>query len=178
VYTLPEYLQIAWKWSASFLRRNWRLEHYPVRVRRNETAESSQAWFAQILHWPGPVGIGPTPAAARLDLAAVLETIRRERAAMPRPGSRVPVEFASSDRLDTDPELYEHFREHVLGFEWVLMTDGTALSDFGDEARVTALVARVKEVYGVDVSDISPPLVADIFDRIRSASPSWRSPGS
>lgn len=154
------------KWCASILHAHWTLDHYPTRTRLNGNDDPATKWIAQILNWPGPGGLGSTPEAALADLSKNLETIRLNRPQMPRPGSHVPIEFAPSNRVQSDPDLYEHFREHILGFEWVMMTDSTSLNDFGDAEYVQQLGVKIQKVYGVDISKLPEPVVADIFEHI------------
>src|SRR5689334_2542058 len=121
MYSLQEKALIASKWLASFFRSEWKLVHYPVRVRENgENVTSDQQWLAQILNWPGPAGVGATKEEAVAKLGERLESIRTYRRTnqenMPRPGSKVPIQFASTDRILADPALHDDFITRVLGF--------------------------------------------------------------
>jgi len=89
---------------------------------------------------------------------------------MPRPGTRVPIEFATATRVQSDPELLADFIINVLGFQPgapVFISDVSAISDFGDEGRVAEIRSRIGEHYGVYVTEAEPVLVADVLDRIR-----------
>ncbi len=128
------------------------------------------AFCAQILNWPGPIGLGPTRKEAYDTLAQDLEGIRKHREQMPRPGSHVPIEFASTDRVNSDEKLLNDFIERVLGFtrsDAVFISDESSLDEFGDEAKVAELLQRIKDVYGVEVTDIASGAIADILERIR-----------
>src|SRR5512146_1885791 len=117
MYTIRERIQIGWKWLLSFRKREWTIADYPVRVRANAPGlEPSIAYFAQVLNWPGPAGLGPTKARAYEQLSANLEEIRKHRKTMPRPGTHVPIQFASTERVGTDPALMDDFIEQVLLF--------------------------------------------------------------
>lgn len=174
----PEKVTIAWAWLTSFLHRNWRLEDYPVRVRPNgDGVPPDQAWFATILNWPGPAGVGATKDGALATLSENLEGIRKHRSAsgrpMPRPGTKVPIEFAATTRVLADPALYDDFIIRVLRFEPgspVFISDESSLGDFGDEVRVNDLRARIFEVYQVDVADLKAGLLCEILERIRDRS--------
>jgi hypothetical protein len=90
---------------------------------------------------------------------------------MPRPGTGLPIEFASTARVQADPALLEDFIVHVLGFgpdDPVFVSDESSISDFGDEDRISEIRRRVEERYGVVLTDPEPVLIADVFDRVRN----------
>lgn len=178
MHTFREKLLIFRKWYMSHASENWTLDDYPVRIRRNGATDTNLHWIAQILNWPILSGLGATPEAARADLSEKLEAQRKIRPTMPRPGTKVELVFSPATRIDRSSELYEDFRERILGYSWVVMSDTTRLDHFGDEARVRDLRRKIHEVYGVDLSDQPEATIADIFDRIRDQQerPS-RSPG-
>jgi hypothetical protein len=133
--------------------------------------------MAQILNWPGPIGLGRDPKEALASLGESLETIRAARLAlqedMPRPGIRVPLQFAPTGRVARDPSLLNEFIEQVLGFPPgapVFISDGSSLSDFGDDEHERQLRQRIYDVYGVDVSDLPGGNIGDILGRITRGS--------
>jgi hypothetical protein len=126
--------------------------------------------MAQILNWPGPAGLGATKEEAVSKLRASLEGIRKHRKSMPRPGRRVPIEFAPTTLVASDIALHDDFIIRILGFapgSPVFISDQSSLSDFGDEAYVAQLRERISEIYGVDVSDLKGELLCDIFELIQ-----------
>ena len=64
------------------------------------------------------------------------------------------LEFASRTRVSAHPELVEDFTRRVLNLDWAFISDESSLWDFHEAGTNGALIARIKEVYGVDVSDI------------------------
>jgi hypothetical protein len=176
MHGIRERIQIGWKWFLSFRKREWTIADYPVRVRVNGPGvEPSIAYFAQILNWPGPAGLGPTQAKAYEQLAGNLEEIRKHRKTMPRPGTHVPIQFASTERVTADPALLDDFIQRVLLFrkdDPVFISDESSLRSFGAVAEVQELVTRISDVYGVDVTDIVERSgnIAEILERIRKSS--------
>ncbi len=85
---------------------------------------------------------------------------------MPRPGTKVPLEFAPSDRVYADPELADDFIRRVLGLDWAFVSDQSSLWDFHTGETNEALVAKISLLYGVDVSDIESGNIAAILGRI------------
>jgi hypothetical protein len=171
MYTPRERIQIIGKWLLSFTKSRWGIGDYPVRVRKNgETPEPGMAFCAQILNWPGPIGLGPTRKEAYDNLARDLEEIRKHRESMARPGSHVAIEFAPADRVNSNEGLLHDFIERVLGFrrsDPVFISDLSSLGEFGDAEKVAELVRRIKEVYGVEVADMADGNIADILERIQ-----------
>jgi len=54
----------------------------------------------------------------------------------------------------------------VLNLEWAWISDESSLWDFHGDENNEALVARIKEIYGVDVSDIQAAKLSEILERI------------
>jgi hypothetical protein len=87
---------------------------------------------------------------------------------LPRPGRHVPVEFASRQRVNAHPELAEDFRRRVLNLDWAWISDESSLWDFHSSEDNKALIAKINQVYGVDVSDIESARLSEILERIAS----------
>ena len=175
MYSARERLLMASKWFASFGCREWKIGDYPVRVRLNgKDVAPDQQWLAQILNWPGPAGVGPTKEEAIRKLGESLESIRAYRRTnqekMPRPGTKVPIQFAATTRVSADIAFHDDFIIRVLGFapgSPVFISDQSSLGDFGDEAYVAQLREKIFETYEVDVSDLKEGLLCEIFERIQ-----------
>lgn len=175
MYSFTERTQIALKWLASFTKTQWRFPDYPRRVRQNKVEDPAIAWMAQFLNWPGPVGLGASPAEALTKLETMFEEIRlaRERNGelLPRPGTAEPIRFASSDRVTASPALLEDFVVRILGFgpnDPVFISDESSLLDFGSEdGDVERYCGLIRSNYGVEVSDLKWLVIADILERIR-----------
>ncbi len=76
------------------------------------------------------------------------------------------LEFASRTRVSAHPELVEDFIRRVLNLDWAFISDESSLWDFHEAGTNGALIARIKEVYGVDVSDIESAKLPEILERI------------
>jgi len=48
----------------------------------------------------------------------------------------------------------------------VFISDCSSLTDFGDETRVAEIEQKIREIYGVDVSDLKGGLVCEVLGRI------------
>jgi len=132
-------------------------------------------WSARVLNWPGPTGLGKTEDEARSALIDSLHAISIYRLktgqSMPRPGAKVPIEFASATRVNADTALLDDFIEQVLGFgpdEGVFISDLSSIGDFGDDDEVARIKARIEQLYGMAITESGPILVADILERVRA----------
>lgn len=172
--TLSNQLRIAKSWLASFLRSNWRPEHYPTTVQEQVGVPDEARWYARVLNWPGPIGLGPTKEEAYAALEANFRAIATRRLTegkpMPRPGTGLPLEFASTVRVETDLGLLNEFITKALGFgpdDPVFISDESSISDFGDDERVREIRANIQDHFGLAVNQPEPVLIADVLETIR-----------
>lgn len=169
----------AWKWLLSFRKSEWSLNDYPIRVTRQEPDPTFSApRFNQHLYRAYIVngaitGFGNTPVEAMAGLRQNFESVRQRRKEEAiqtiRPGANWPVEFASQEEVSRDESFNEEFIQKVLGLDWAWISDESSLWDFHTEQTNDLLLAKVREVYGVDVSDIGSARLWEIFERIKQA---------
>ena len=122
--------------------------------------------MATVINWGGMTAGGDTRAEAMENLRKKFEQFRNAKKKLPRPGTKVPPEFAATTRIDGHRELAKDFIKRILGFPWAWISDESSLSDFHDEETDDALIERIRSTYAVDVSDIANGNVADILERI------------
>jgi hypothetical protein len=168
-----------WCWSLSFRKRDWEIGDYPVFVKTQEPDPAFMTsrfkhhrYVAQIANW-WLSGAGDSKEDAIRDLTGVFANVKVERARtgrpLPRPGTQVPIEFVPQERVYANPELAEDFIHRVLGLPWAWISDESSLWDFHVHETNDAYHDKIKEVYGVDVSDIESGKLWAIFDRIATA---------
>jgi hypothetical protein len=174
--TLHNRVLAVWKLCASFRKRDWELRDYPVAVKEQAVEPAAEArrfklrrYMAFIVNW-GLAGDGDTEQDALRQLESVFGSVKAERKRtgerLPRPGITVPVQFAASERVSAHPELAADFTQRVLELQWAWISDESSLWDFHTNETNDALIAKVRQVYGVDVSDIKSARLWEIFDRI------------
>lgn len=153
------------------------LRDYPVAIREQKsdaenvgTRYRQYRYSAAIINWWVITGLGDTKEEALQNLAKSLDAQRLERAKegkpLPRPGTRVPIEFASQERVNRHSELAEDFVRRVLDLEWAWISDQSSLGDFHARESNDELIAKINEVYGVDVSDIHSAKLCEVLERI------------
>jgi hypothetical protein len=165
-----------WKLCLSVRKRDWELGDYPVVIRRQEvnskyegTRFEQRPYSAFILNW-GLTGGGDSDREALEALRQHFATAKAERmrlgTPLPRPGTRVPIQFASQERVSAYPELTEDFVHRVLELKWVWISDESSLWDFHQDETNDPLISRIKELYDVDVSDVKSARLSEILERI------------
>lgn len=90
---------------------------------------------------------------------------------LPRPGVNVPIEFAPRERIGAHAKLAEDFMHRILGLEEAWISDKSSLWDFHFDETNEELLAKIRQVYGVDVSDIESAKLWEIFERIERVRP-------
>jgi len=182
-----DYVLASWKFCLSFRKQDWDLSDYPVRIRRQKFDPNSpyapprfkqHAYYARIVKWLVSGG-GDSKREAISDLRRKWEEAKdRKRMAgapIPRPGKRVPIEFASRDRIARHPELEKDFVGNVLQLDLAWISDKSSLWNFHTQETNEHYLEKIKEVYGVDVADIESGYIAEILERI--AESGWSAAG-
>ena len=118
-------------------------------------------------------GFGNSKEEAYQNLKKRLENKLEEDGFLPRPGTKVPIEFASTEEIEECSDIVNDFLEKVLGFDEekaVFISDESSLWDFHREDSNEKYYKKIKDVYGVDVSDIKDGNLLKIFKRIGNRS--------
>lgn len=172
-------LHAAWKLAGSFFKSSWELSDYPIRVKQFSTDREPRGrmgspftWSAQIINWWGMAGHGYTRTEAMQNLAASFARRKAEVEPLPRPGTTVPLTFASDERIRRHEQLAADFMERILGlrYEECFVSDQTSLWDFHEDESNDSLKRKVLAVYGVDISDLESALIAEILERLAANS--------
>ena len=160
-----------WKRFTSYFKREWTVRDYPIRFRRQPPDSGNYSgprfksfpWEASVIGWPAMSGDGNTKQEAFQALTQRLSAFGKP---LPRPGTGVPIEFSKTDRIDKHSALADDFVKRILELPWAWISNSSTLWDFHTRESNSALHAKIRDVYGVDVSDISSGNLADILDRI------------
>ncbi|WP_237065412.1 hypothetical protein [Microbulbifer guangxiensis] len=159
------------KWTLSFLKEDWVVRDYPVRIREQPPVEQAgeglytPRFIAQIENWWQVAGVGETREEALEDLGKSLVAVKERRGQLPRPGTGLPIEFAATDEIGRYWGIVSRIISEVLEYEPedIFITDGSSLWDFthaGDS--IEELRERVFRVFDVNVSHIESANIAEI----------------
>ena len=169
------------KYLLSFRKRAWTIDDYPIRVQHFKTSDADHMgsrlipipWSAQIINWWQMDGHGDTKEAALADLRTKLQALKDEGTRLPRPGTGLPIEFASSEQVELHWDMAEDFFKRVLEIDlqdcWI--SDQSSLWDFHGEMSNQHLYEKVWETYRVDISDIEDGNLVKVFKRIENKQP-------
>ncbi len=169
-----------WKWCCSFAKTDWKLQDYPISIRPQELELNLPARLMQHQYWARVLGwhmdAGGASKAEALD--ALGEQFAKRKSdwlkkgkPLPRPGVNVPIEFAPRERIGAHAKLAEDFMHRILGLEEAWISDKSSLWDFHFDETNEELLAKIRQVYGVDVSDIESAKLWEIFERIERVRP-------
>jgi hypothetical protein len=176
---ISDQIYIFWKRLLSLNKDEWSLTDYPIRIKKQITEPPYQGssfktppFRAHILNW-NISGTGETKEEALRSLEQHFTErklmLRSEDKPVPQPGKQVPIEFASQEKTNTHQALADDFIRRVLHLEWSWISDESSLWDFHTEETNARFVILIREVYGVDISDIEDVKLWRIFERIESA---------
>ncbi|MFZ0336633.1 MAG: hypothetical protein WAL45_01255, partial [Terracidiphilus sp.] len=168
-----------WKYLLSFRKSDWELDDYPIVVRKQEDAGDAPfpalndpvrftmpAYVARVVNWTALDGFGGTRAEALAHLRKRFENACERRSTKPRPGTDVPLEFASQDRITARQALADEFARDVLGVEDAWLSDESSLWHFTLGGSLDEYYAKIMLLYGVDVRDVPDGNIAAILGRI------------
>jgi hypothetical protein len=163
------------KYLFSFFKSRWRLDDYPVRIRFTEPAVPPFAgsrlkpipWVAQIEGWLLS-GHGDSREEAIADLHRRFEEYQSSHPTLPRPGAKVPMTFAPTERITRVEPLAAEFVRRIFELDPTecLVTDESSLWDFTFGHSLEPVFARIRDHYGVDVSSVQGANLVAILVRI------------
>jgi len=149
------------------------MDDYPIRVSFQPTTEPLDKprlkplpWTASVINWPGMSGSANSRLEALEELRKNFDRFKATKPSLPRPGTKVPIQFAASERVGQHSELAKDFIKRILDIDWAWISDESSLWDFHGDQTNQSLTEKIRHIYGIDVSDISSGNLADIFDRI------------
>jgi len=164
------------KFVLSFRKRRWTIDDYPLRVTNNGPVEAQGRfkpfrWTVQVINWLQMRGDADTREGAFLELQRKLDRYVGDRGNLPRPGTRRKLEitFAATDRVEANRDLVADIVRRVIGmeFENCFVSDESTLWDFHVSEDNVEFVRKILLLYHVDVSDLDPPFLWAIAERIR-----------
>lgn len=150
----------------SFFKSNWTFEDYPLEAWTNSNAEEDDIRYgAKFTNWETFIAHGSSSVEAISNLRDNFTKYRKENE-LPRPGSKVPIQFAETDRIDEHEEIAVDFFDKIVGISYYdcFISDMSSLLDFDinrDEA-----IEKIKKEYGIEPhQDL---IFVDVFEQIKN----------
>ena len=166
----------------SYRKRTWEFEDYPVTVAKlKKPADDKYPYSARIINWHGIIAWGESKTAARNALRDKLE-VYKKKAALPRPGVKVPLKFSSTEQMDRYRGVWNDFFDKVMcGYFSRVYPDVFFVSDDSyleyyepskDAEKAAkqrqAIIARTLEIYGVDIKDYYQRPIFEVMAYIKT----------
>lgn len=129
-------------------------------------------YCAQVINWWTVTGLGHTPEEAVRALSAAFELRKQNIDSLPRPGTRVPLRFASDSIVRAHDTLARDFFMRILGVEKdkFYISDSSSLEDcIWPDGDLRPTFDKIRQVYGVDVSDVPNATIAQILVKLDQA---------
>ena len=162
----------------SYSKRDWNFDDYPTKTWENPNAgEDKIVYGAGIVYWSGMVGHGETPEKALTALKDSFKLYKENNEDLPRPGTKVPLKFASTENIYKYEKTAVDFFKEVLNMDYYegFYSDGSILAYFepydNDEVAKKmkeAIIKRTFLLYAVDITDIYDEPLWKIFERIET----------
>ncbi len=123
-------------------------------------------WQAYIVNWAQIFGFGKTRNEALQKLEASFQIYKNEHEYLPRPGTKVPLEFASTSKVDKYEPVARDFLHRILNhnYDETFISDASSLQDFFFLCPEYELKEKIFQLYGIHVS--SDDKLWEIFQQI------------
>jgi hypothetical protein len=164
------------KWLLSFIKSNWNFDDYPIRTWKNPNAGVAKvAYGAGIINWSLMVGHGETYGKAVENLKKDFELYKKRNPSVPRPGTYVPIKYASTKQIDKYKDIAIDFFNKVLEQDYSkgFYSDEACLWPIGGPDKEKAkkvkaeIINRTLRIYGVDITEIYDNPLYQIFEVIK-----------
>jgi len=163
----------------SYSKKTWDFADYPVKTWKNKNAgEENVKYGAGIIRWAVMVGHGATSEEAIKELERSFHTYRDNNSDLPRPGTNVPLKFATTEQIDKYEEIAVDFFKRVLqmnyydgfysDFSCLPYFDLEPLSDIEHNTKMKdEVISRTLLLYHVDITEIYEEPLWKIFATIK-----------
>lgn len=159
-------LKATYKYLLSFLKTKWEFDDYPLETWANPNAQQEDIKFgAKFTNWSTFVAHGSSFPEAIENLRKNLKEYAKDNV-LPRPGSKVPIQFAESNRIEENKEIAIDFFDKIIGINYYdcFISDYSSLIDFDLDDEDT--LEKIKAEYGIEPK--GDLFLADIFEEIKN----------
>jgi predicted RNase H-like HicB family nuclease len=160
----------------SYSKTDWEFSDYPTKTWTNPNAGQEKIAFgAGIINWSGIVGHGNSPDKALIALEESFKLYKDNNRDLPRPGTKVPLKFESSDQIGRYEKIAVDFFNKVLDLDYYegFYSDQSSLSHFEPWDNVekieevkNEIIKRTLLLYNVDITEIYNEPIWIILEKI------------
>jgi hypothetical protein len=155
----------------SYFKSNWELKDYPIRYREQKVenfrnSKDYKKWTVQIINWWVMSGLGNTKNEAYTDLKNNFTNYKKEKS-LPRPGVKVPIEFASFDKVEKYYAIATEFFDKILqiDFNHCFVSNVSSLKEFTFES-LDDFDKKINDYYEINIKNSEEYLLIDLFELI------------
>lgn len=150
------------------------MSDYPILYRYTDTSNVKPAdrfkpveWYILIANWPQMNGMASSKEEAMNILKTKFNERKNNGEYMHRPGTVVPLEYASSEGVEKYEIIASDVFKKILDMDYsgVFISDESSLWDFCFDDTLDLYYEKIKNEYGVDVSGTEGNLLT-IFKKI------------
>ncbi|RUT28047.1 hypothetical protein EJP77_18705 [Paenibacillus zeisoli] len=165
-----------YKRCLSYFTKNWDLENFPIEYRKQEMSDltgthlTMYPWEARIINWFWMNGDGHSKEEAYKNLEERFKKHVSKGREIPRPGTRMTLTFASSDKIEhLDEETVEFFRiVFNMDYHGMFISDESSIYDFcWSDELIEEKAKIINQHYGIEINKIEGLRIADILGRIK-----------
>jgi hypothetical protein len=163
------FIKIFIRFFLSFLKNDWQIYDYPLKYKIQNNVEDNSKWLIQIINWRTLCGLGRTREEALKDLKKNFIKQIKNKGFKPRPGTKVPIKYASTEKIDNNIDFLDDFLEKVLDIKKdspVFISDLSSLYDFSFD-DVEKYYIKIKKYYNKDVRHIKDGNISKILEAIK-----------
>ena len=165
-------LKAFWKKILSFTKKEWAIDDYPIRFRKQTEATGQynvgelKPWVVQIINWWIMTGHGDTKQEAYEQLESNFKSYLESNSA-PRPGVSVPLNYADTSQIDDLEDVAPDFFEKILDLNYYecFISDESSLIDFGMDDDET--LEKINATYSLGLTELGDGNIVRLLTLIK-----------
>jgi len=159
----------------SYFKSTWNFHDYPIRTWRNPNAQEDKVRYgAGIIGWVTMIGHGTTAEDAITTLYQSFKLYQENNKLLPRPGTKVQLQFASTEHISKYEDLAVDFFQRILEMDYYegFYSDGSYLDLFAsensekDKTFKNLIIKKTLLIYNVDITDVYDKALWEVFRKI------------
>lgn len=152
-------LKAIYKYFQSYNKKTWEFEDYPIRYKKARSVPGHynigelKLWQVQIINWWVMSGVGDTKEEAYQMLKNDFNNYK-QHFDLPRPGTKVPLQYADTSIIDNLEDIAKNFVEKVLDVNYneCFISNESYLETFGCHDDET--LEKINSLYNLGLTDL------------------------
>lgn len=162
----------------SYYKKDWSLSDYPVEFYGQKVEDLSGTnltmfpWEARIIDWYWMNADGYSKIEAHKKLMDRFNAYKEEGHQLPRPGTRVPLTFASVSKIDNLEKVAVDFFRNIFDLDYygMFISDESSLYNFcWSDTEIEKVHDMINHYYQIDINNIDGLIIVDILEKIKNS---------